>query len=143
MHINTAPQQINKLEKSEYTTKGHMRLINQNLRSTKLKNNGDEDDEEPMLPPKDNPSTDHEYGALLVEAKNMMKGLTPGQQKRVLSWDLPGRFPVTSARGHNYIFVLYDYDTNYIHAVPIKSREKTILLNALKDSFDMFRRTGI
>ena len=143
LHHKYIPKLINKLAKCEYTAKGHMKLIPKNLRTTKPPIEEEEDEDEPMLPPQDNPSESHEYGAILMGTKDLTKGLTPIQQKRVLSWDLPGRFPVTSARGHNYIFVLYDYDTNYIRAVPIKSREKTVLLKSLKDSFDMFRRKGI
>ena len=34
---------------------------------------------------------------------------------------LPGRFPVTSARGNAYILVLYDYTTNAILATATKN----------------------
>ena len=30
--------------------------------------------------------------------------------KVIISIDLPGRFPITSARGNSYIFLMYDFD---------------------------------
>ena len=37
-----------------------------------------------------------------------------------------------SARGHKYLFLLHDYDTNFIYAVPIKSQEAGELLRGFK-----------
>ena len=55
--------------------------------------------------------------------------IAPGEAlKHLIATDLPGRFPITSARGHKYLFLMYDYDANYIHAVPIKSRESAELV---------------
>ena len=34
--------------------------------------------------------------------------------------DQTGKFPVTSSRGNQYIFILYHFDTNTIHDVPLK-----------------------
>ena len=36
--------------------------------------------------------------------------------------DLTGRFPVQSSRGHKYILVAYNFDSNSIHVKPLKSR---------------------
>jgi hypothetical protein len=36
--------------------------------------------------------------------------------------DQTGRFPTVSSKCKNYIMVLYDYDTNYIHKAPLKTR---------------------
>ena len=46
--------------------------------------------------------------------------------------DQTGKFPVTSSRGNAYIFVLYDYDSNTIHPVPIKNRTAESILEAYK-----------
>ena len=43
-------------------------------------------------------------------------------EQSLLASDLTGRFPVMSSRGHNYIFVAYHYDTNYIAVRPLKNR---------------------
>ena len=44
--------------------------------------------------------------------------------------DLTGRFPVKSARGNQYIFLLYDYDSNTIHVRPLRSRTGTAIVAA-------------
>jgi len=54
----------------------------------------------------------------------------------VFGTDQTGRFPVTSARGYKYIFILFDNDTNLIHGVPIKSRKANELVRAFKESYD-------
>ena len=41
--------------------------------------------------------------------------------KRKIDTDLTGKFPVTSNRGNNYLFVLYEYDSNIIFIRPMKS----------------------
>lgn len=40
----------------------------------------------------------------------------------MISTDLPGRFPITSARGNVYILVMYCYTNNAILATGIRSR---------------------
>ena len=42
-----------------------------------------------------------------------------------LSSDQKGKFPITSSRGHTYIFVFYHYDTNTINGIAIKSCNTT------------------
>ena len=42
--------------------------------------------------------------------------------------DQTGRFPITSSTGNQYVFVLYNYDYNYIHAISIKNRKTNIYL---------------
>ena len=41
---------------------------------------------------------------------------------------LPGRFPIQSLMVNNYIFILYNYDSNAILAHPIKSRKSEDLI---------------
>ena len=40
----------------------------------------------------------------------------------MISSDLPGRFPITSARGNSYILVMYCYTNNAILATAIQTR---------------------
>ena len=42
--------------------------------------------------------------------------------KGVISSDQTGGFPLTSRRGNKYILIIYNYDSNSIHAVAIPSR---------------------
>jgi hypothetical protein len=46
--------------------------------------------------------------------------------------DQTGRFPVISSKGHKYIMILYDYDSNVILAQPIKDRTSPELLKAFQ-----------
>ena len=49
--------------------------------------------------------------------------------------DITDRFPVTSARGHKCIFIMYDFDNNYINAVPIVSQKSHVLVEAFKTCY--------
>ena len=62
--------------------------------------------------------------------------------KRTISTDQTGRFPVTSARGHKYLFVMYDFDSNYINAIPITSRHEKELIRAWTTCYDDLARAG-
>ena len=48
--------------------------------------------------------------------------------KNLISTDLPGKYPIASAQGHKYIFLLYNHGTNYKHTCPIKSRKAEDLI---------------
>ena len=52
------------------------------------------------------------------------------QPTRQVHSDQTGKFPVTSTRGMKYVFVLYDYDSNSVHPIPIKNRSAESILNA-------------
>lgn len=62
--------------------------------------------------------------------------------ENLIAMDLAGRYPITSARGHKYIMVMYDFDSNYINAVPIKSRKSSELVGAFKECYDDLKRRG-
>jgi hypothetical protein len=53
------------------------------------------------------------------------------------------RFPFVSSRGHNYIFILYDYDSNAILAEPIKSRQTEHLIQGYEACYKRLTRAGI
>ena len=50
--------------------------------------------------------------------------------------DQTGKSPVCSASENQYTFVLYHYDTNSIHAIPIKSRRADQISAAWQQIFD-------
>jgi len=60
-----------------------------------------------------------------------------------ISSDQTGKFPLPSSTGNNYIFVLYDYDSNSIHAVAIKNRSAPSILAAYKIVFQRLTRAGL
>ena len=50
------------------------------------------------------------------------------KQSGTLYTDATGTLPVMSLDGYQYYFIAYDYDTNYIYAIPIKDvQDKTII----------------
>jgi hypothetical protein len=57
--------------------------------------------------------------------------------------DQSGKIFVTSASGMNYIFLLYDYDSNLVWAIPIPSRSKLQLLQAYKTAFALLQSRGL
>ena len=115
---------INKfLPKSIHTSMGHLDQERKNLRSTRREINTV--DTIKSIPSKDRT---HEV-------------YTKIQQNHVYS-DQTGRFPVQSNRGHNYIMILYDYDTNSIHAEPLKNRSTSELTNAYSKIYKVLTNAG-
>ena len=46
--------------------------------------------------------------------------------------DATGALPAISLDGHQYYFIAYDYDTNYIFAIPIKNITDEAIIKAFK-----------
>ena len=57
--------------------------------------------------------------------------------------DQTGRFPVTSTRGNKYILVAYDYNSNIIHAEPLKTRTGPDLLAAYIKIQSLLEQRGL
>ena len=49
--------------------------------------------------------------------------VVPFSAKELSYGDITGSFPFKSSRGNQYIYIIYDYDSNYILAEPIKTRQ--------------------
>ena len=90
----------------------------------------------PTLPKPRTPCTkDHEVGVYSVPIDDL---------KNMIGTDLPRRYyPVTSARGHKYLFLLYDYNTNYIAVKPIKSRKASDLLQGFEQCYTQLQEAGL
>ena len=56
--------------------------------------------------------------------------------------DATGAFPQRSIDGHQYYFVAYDYDTNYIFAEPIKDVTDASIIEAFKKIFEELKFKG-
>jgi hypothetical protein len=136
-HLTTFPglttNLINKhLPKSIATVLGHQDQEAKHLRSTKTPF------PDPTLPPStpdlepvlDTPS--HLISVMLFERDDIMKSYS----------DQTGRFPVPSSRGNNYLFVLYHYDTNTIHAVAIPNRQAASIRNAWEATHKKLLKQG-
>ena len=63
--------------------------------------------------------------------------------KGTVCTDLPGRFPFTSDMRNNYIFLMYDYDSNSILAKPIQSRNASELVRGFELCFKDLQAANI
>lgn len=116
------------LTKSEATTMGHLDQKRKNQRSTKQPRLSDND----FMPPRLSQSTDTVYSAIMALPE------PTGQ----LHANLTGRFPVQSSAGKNYVFVLYDYDSNSILTEAIKSRAAEHIVAAYRTIYAQLHRAG-
>jgi hypothetical protein len=57
--------------------------------------------------------------------------------------DQTGKFIVPSSRGNNYIFLLYNYDSNSIHVEAIPNRQAATILKAYKTVFARLKAAGL
>ena len=102
------------LPESEASLKGHLAQEQKSLRSTKPPSAEEDDDD---LQPKQEPNN--------MKTNKMMCSTFPASDIRKFSKsysDQTGGFLVRSVTGNKYVFLLYHYDTNIIHALSIKSR---------------------
>jgi hypothetical protein len=104
----------------EETAHGHLQLLRQHVNSTK--------DKPTRATPR---SQTHNIEVHVMDNLNNKVGM-----------DLPGRYPVTSRRGNKYIFLMVDHDTNYINAIPIKSRKSTELVKAFQTCCEELQSAG-
>jgi hypothetical protein len=118
---------------------GHMHRLRQGIRSSTKITMAKMIDKamaaEPQLdPPRGHIDCKHFVGVNTVKFENL---------KGIISTDLPGRFPITSARGNAHVLVLYDFDSNSILAVPIKNRRKHSLVRGYQQCLVELTRAGI
>ena len=59
-----------------------------------------------------------------------------------VAFDLPGRYPITSANSHKYVFIMYNLDSNYIKPILMKSRETSEMLRCYTEDFGFFKNAG-
>ena len=57
--------------------------------------------------------------------------------------DQTGRFIAPSSEGNNQLFILYDYDSNLIHAEPMRSKSGSEILGAYKRAHKMLCDAGL
>ena len=121
------------------TAKGHIKQTRQGVKSTKNDSYTlpllPEDDEADTTFPQqlhDGNRTHHAYAAV-IDRSPTGKIFT----------DQTGRFVIPSSTGNNYLFVLYDYDSNYIDAVPIPNRNAKTILTAFKTSYNRLINAGL
>ena len=122
--------------KKTHTSYGHQKLVKKNVKSTK-----------PSPPPEPKPPqlTDPESPIPpRSHVHDVAVGTIPESDlQNLIATDLPGRYPITSARGHKYLFVMVDTDSGYINAVPIKSRKSSELVRAYQHCYDELKNNGL
>ena len=135
------------LPKSEIEKLGRLQLVRQGTRSSTSKGEPEEleEEDENLKGEVRMEGTDDERktSATKGRQRNVITVSAPMEDlKGIIGTDQTGRFPVVSRRGHKYIFIMYDTDTEYIHAVPIESRKSGELIRAFEESYDTLKRCG-
>ena len=120
------------LPKSEATTMGHLDQQRKNIQSTKVQ----QDDRETMASPTPLENGHHTHA---MYATTICYNEPTGK----LYTDLTGRFPVQSSRGHKYILVAYNFDSNSIHVKPLKSRHDHDTIKAYEEIYTMLTSRGL
>ena len=111
---------------------GHLDQQRKNIQSTKLP----KDDHNHMTTPsplEKGLSTHAMYAATICYNEPTGKLYT----------NLTRQFPVQSSRGHKYILVAYNFDSNSIHVKPLKSRHDHDTIKAYEDIYNMLSRRGL
>jgi hypothetical protein len=104
--------------------KGHMNQQRKNVRSTQQKDNAEELDEQ-----------DEMWEPHLMHKTNLVYVAVHNIESKMYA-DLTGRFPSVSSRGHKYILIVYDFDSNNIMGQPIKNRSDTAAIRAYTMIYD-------
>ena len=111
------------------TIKGHMIQERKNLRSTKIQVFQPENDSD-YFPTKEN------------STKTLFSKLLPYTPKELAYGDLTGRFPFKSSRGNEYIYIVYDYDSNAILAEAIPNRQAKTITDAWNKIYKRLTKNG-
>ena len=64
------------------------------------------------------------------------------KHNRTLYTDATGALPVRSLDGHQYYFIAYDYDLNYIFAIPMANLTDDAIIAAFEDVFGQLKKKG-
>lgn len=109
------------LPKSRATSKGHLRMQQKNIQSTKITTDLPIETSLDVSPSQEpNNTRTHAVFATVAPATELQKSYS----------DQTGKFPVQSSRGYNYVMVVYDYDSNAILSTPLKTRQAGELTSA-------------
>ena len=115
------------------TVKGRLDQEQKNKRTNVLQNfltSPPEDDKTSKQEPKNSKSYD--IICTVIEARSLHKHYS----------DKTVKFPVKPSSGNQYIFIMYHFDTNSIHAIPIKSRRAEDIARAWQEIFDTLQLNG-
>ena len=128
---------------------GHMKEVQQGTQSTTKNNNNEQQNDDKKDEEKDDDIDNFELEPPhphleLAKGHQVTCGVVEYKElKGLICTDLPGRFPFESSARNNYIFVLYDFDTNNIIAKPIKSRSAAELVRGYNLCYDELKEANI
>jgi hypothetical protein len=116
---------------SDETAKGHMRRVKSGVRSTKA---------QVEAPPEIQQAEAH-----LAELRRKHRDIYVAVQENteMIHTDQTGKFPVVSSRGHKYIMVLVEIDSNYIAMEPMRSREMAEIIKVYETMMHRLKSAGI
>ena len=72
-----------------------------------------------------------------------MSLVIPFSAKEISYGDITGSFPFKSSRGNQYIYLLYDYDSNAIFVEPMKTRKAQEITTTWKNCMNASPEMGI
>jgi hypothetical protein len=114
--------------------KGHLNQTRKNVRSTKTTTidtiDNFDDFHPPQLTDEDKQQSNYCYAATFEPTGKMYS-------------DQTGQMVAPSSKGNNYIFIMYDYDSNAILAEPMQNRKAESLLAAYKKVHQTLRSKGM
>ena len=113
------------------TPKGHMKRVKSGVRSTKA-----QQQQHPEI-------TEAEAALAEIRRKHHDIFVSVREATEEVHTDQTGRFPVVSSKGHKYIMVLIDIDSNYIAMQPMRSRETAELIRTYKIIMERLAKQGI
>lgn len=67
---------------------------------------------------------------------------TANDLNNTIAMDLLGRFPITSAMGNKYVFIMYDCNSNYIKPVAMKSQETDKMIRCYGKCYEYYKKSG-
>ena len=112
----------------DHTIMGHLHLKKQHVRSS-----------QPNIPIGP-PTKRHRCQVTIVLTSTSTKDSVP--LTNLIASNLTGQYPITSARRHKYILVLYDHNANYIHRIPIHSRSADDIVHRFRTSYSNLTANG-
>jgi hypothetical protein len=121
------------LPKSLATSKGHLRIQQKNIQSTKLTSN---------LPIETSLDVSPSQEPRNTRTNVVFSTVLPATDIKKSYSDHTGKFPVQSSRGYQYVMILYDYDTNAILSKPLKSRQASELTTAWTKLHEKLQANG-
>ena len=81
-------------------------------------------------------SKNHKVGVAIYDPNDT------NDMKNMIAMDQAGQFSITLASGNKYIFIMLDYDSNYIKATHMYSRNYEEMVRCFKLCYDEFKQAG-